>query len=267
MDMTRREIIKHIDNGANFYISLFGRSEHMMMTDNGLFAVVKPKIAGQGVSFVYHIRIEHLDTSQQIEVANQIHLLGMPVWLSLLASDQTAKLILGQPRIHGQTEFGEDDEVYEAMLPEEAPSLADCSAKLLQQGPASHLSVLRVSTPEAFALWARTVNDLLSEGRPDIHPRSHYALCREGVLRCYLLYRDGEPAAVAAAADNHGIDSLEFVAVKPEFRRQGLGAAVCRQAAAEAFADGAKILTVRAANSAAAKLYQSIGFQIYNDAI
>lgn len=256
MGMTRREIIKHIDNGANFYISLFGRAEHMTMTDNGLFATVQPKAGEQGISFVYNIRIEHLDTSRQIEVVNQIHLLRRPIWLNLLASDQVTRLIFGKPRVHGQTEFGEEDEIYEAMLPEDAPSPADCNAQVMQ-----------VTTPESFALWTQIVNGLLSEGRQDIHPRGHYSLCREGLLRCYLLYQDGEITAAAAVADNHGIDSLEFVCVQPDFRRQGFGAAICRYAAAEAFANGAKILTVRANSLAAAKLYQSVGFQIYNDAI
>ena len=67
--------------------------------------------------------------------------------------------------------------------------------------------------------------------------------------------------------DNDGIASLEFVATVPEMRRRGFAREVCEKAIYDAFMDGAKIVTVRAINAVAGKVYQSIGFKAYNYAI
>lgn len=40
--MTEREILQCIDDGANFYVSLFGRAEHMEIVDKGFYSYVKP---------------------------------------------------------------------------------------------------------------------------------------------------------------------------------------------------------------------------------
>jgi ribosomal protein S18 acetylase RimI-like enzyme len=55
---------------------------------------------------------------------------------------------------------------------------------------------------------------------------------------------------------------LEFVATLPEFRRKGLARAVSVKAVRDVFANGAKIVTLRAFYPAI-QLYQSMGFQIY----
>ena len=86
-------------------------------------------------------------------------------------------------------------------------------------------------------------------------------------MKCYTLRIGDTPAAVCAVLDNHGIASLEFVATIPEMRQNGYAKAVCKKAIHDAFANGAKIITVRAANAAASKLYQSLGFKAYNYAL
>ena len=82
-------------------------------------------------------------------------------------------------------------------------------------------------------------------------------------MKCYILYHDDTPVSVAAIMDNNGVASLEFVGTISEMRRKGFAKAVCEKAVSDAFDDDASIVTVRAINRTAARLYQSIGFKAY----
>lgn len=64
--------------------------------------------------------------------------------------------------------------------------------------------------------------------------------------------------------EHHGAASLEFVGTIPEMRKKGFATAICANATRDAFSDGASIVTLRAADAAAAKIYQSIGFKAYS---
>lgn len=256
--MNAKQIIKHIDDGANFYVSLFGNAEHMEMVDNGFYTYVRPKEGQPGISFVFNVRLENLPVQTQKEKITEIKALGMPIWLDLLASDELHNMLFGKQKVHAQTTFAENDEVYMALMPDE---------KLDYPLMPDNIIVVKVNTSEEFKLWAKITNDLLSGGYPDMHPFYHYPLCQNGLMKCYILYKNNTPAAVATIMNNKGFASLEFVATVPEMRRHGLAQTVCVKAVDDAFADGAEIITVRAINAAATKLYQSLGFKIYNYAM
>lgn len=100
-----------------------------------------------------------------------------------------------------------------------------------------------------------------------MHPVYHYPLCEKGLMQCYVLYDGNTPISVASIMNNDGIASLELVAAIPEMRRRGFAKAVCEKVICDTFARGAKIITVRAVNAAAGRLYQSMGFMAYNYAI
>lgn len=253
--MTDREILQHIDSGANYYVSMFGNAEHMEIVDKGCYCYVQPKANEHGIRIIYNVRVDDLPIEQQDAIVTEIKALRMPIWLDLLASDEVFRFVFGKDKVHGQTVMADDDEVYMAVMPEEIQS-QKCKNR-----------VLKVQAAEEFAIWAKIVNDVLAQGYPDMHPVYHYPLCKKGLMKCYIAYHDSEPASAAAIMDNNGVASLEFVATMPEMRRQGYAKSVCEKAVSEAFADGAKIVTVRAADSAAAHLYQSIGFRAYNYAI
>ena len=55
--MTEKEIIKYIDAGANFYVSMFGRAEHMEVVDNGFYTYVKPKAGEYGITSVSYTHL------------------------------------------------------------------------------------------------------------------------------------------------------------------------------------------------------------------
>lgn len=251
--MTEKEILAHINDGANYYIRMFGKAEHMETIHKEFYSLVQPKENEQGISIIYNVHIEDLPLEKQKELVAEMKALSMPIWLDLLSSDQVFSLIFGKDKVHRQTEFADDDEIYMALLPHEKTESLIHTEK-----------IVKVQSAEEFATWAKLSNDILANGYPHMHPIYHYPLCRDGILKCYILYHQGIPVSVASIMDNNGIASLEFVATIPEMRRQGFARAVCDKAVEEAFLDGAKIVTLRAIDAVAGKLYQTIGFGAYN---
>lgn len=248
--MTEREILEYIDRGANYYVSLFGRAEHMELVEGEFYSFVRPRGDVFGISFVYDVRLEGLPRERQKELIAEIKAMGMPVWLDLTSSDEVFELYTGRKKPDPDSEPAMDGESYLAMLRPEKPDY-----------PAG-AQVAEVRTQAEFAEWAGVVNRVLSGGKEDIHPEFHYPLCRDGLLRCYMAREgDGRAVSVAAAAVDRESVTLEFVATLPERRRQGLARAVCRRAVDDAFNSGAEIVTVRAIDGVAAKLYESIGFK------
>lgn len=251
--MTDREIIQQIDKGANFYVSLFGDAIHMEKVDKEFYSYVKPKAGEQGISFIYNVCIENLPIEQRKIVIEEMKAMHMPIWLDLLTSDETYFLLFGKEKVHDQIEQNENAETYLAILPEEK---RECDV--------NDYKIIKVHSAEEFAQWARIANDILAGGRPDMHPVHHFTLCEKGVMKCYIMYYENAPVSVAAIVDNNGAASLEFVATIPQMRKKGFAKAVCEKAVCNAFSNGASIITVRAMNAAAAKLYQSIGFKTYS---
>lgn len=250
--MTDREIIRHIDDGANYYVGLFGEAVHMDRVDKEFYSYVKPKDGERGISFIYNVRIDDLPAERKKTVINEMRSMNMPIWLSLLASDETVFLFSGKEPSHERIGPGEDDEVYMAMLPRDRKEYCENSHK-----------IVKVNSAEEFALWAHITNDIFSGGYPDIHPVNHFVWCEKSRVKCYILYHSDVPVSVSAIMDNNGAASLEFVGTVPEMRRKGFARAICEKAVCDAFSDGASIITVRAVNAAAAGLYGTVGFKVY----
>ena len=254
--MTEREIIKHINDGANYYVSLFGKAEHMENVDKGCYSYVKPKGAEHGISIIYNVHMDDILLEEQKKLIDEMKELQMPIWLDLTVSDEVFFRVFGSKKIHGQTVFTDNDEIYMALLPDTK-----------EINHVNNEKIVKVQTQEEFATWAKIANDVLANGYPDMHPIYHYPLCRDGIMKCYIMYNQSVPVAVASVIDNNGIASLEFVATIPEMRRHGFARRVCEKAVNDAFVDGAKIVTVRAIDAVASKVYESIGFKAYNYAI
>lgn len=53
--MTDREIMQYIDDGANYYISLFGDAIHMEKVEKEFYTYIKPKAGEKGISFIYNV--------------------------------------------------------------------------------------------------------------------------------------------------------------------------------------------------------------------
>ena len=84
-------------------------------------------------------------------------------------------------------------------------------------------------------------------------------------LDCVVEAPDGRFAAYCLCwpDDEHGVGELEPVGVRPEFRRCGLGAAVCTFALRRLHAEGGRRAIVYCATAPACALYESLGFRIH----
>jgi len=82
-------------------------------------------------------------------------------------------------------------------------------------------------------------------------------------LDCVVEAADGRFAAYALMwpDDENGVGELEPVGVRDEFRRRGLGAAVCLFALTRLFEEGGRQAIVYCVSDAACGLYESIGFR------
>ncbi len=256
--MNAKQIARYIDDGANYYLRLFGDAEHMVFVDHGYYSYVKPKAGEQGIQFVFNIRLENLSPEAKKEKIAEIKALNMPVWLDILASNDLHKLMFGLEKEHGKTKLDDNDEAYMALLPNE---------RIVPLPTGSDLRVTKVKSKEQFQLWTTLANDILSGGNPDMNPEYHYPLVQKSLMKCYIGYKNDVPAAVSAIMDNEGIASLEFVATISKMRRQGLSKAVCNMAVNDAFNNGAKIITLRAIGIEARTFYESLGFKTYNYAL
>ncbi len=252
--MDARDILRHIDAGANHFLRTLAEGPHMSCTDADGFTVIRPKAGQEGVSFVCDLQLEGRSPAQWQDIIARARATGLPVWFPLLSTDEQFACFFGRARIHGASPAAED-EVYLAMLPGE---MTDAP-----QTPEVH----RVADAAAFADYAHVVNTVLAGGRPDLHPIHHLPLMEAGHIHCHVLYAKGRAVSAAVTMAKEGVASLELVATLPEFRRRGYAGAVCRQAVADAWARGAALVTVRAVNAAAARLYEQLGFRAYNHAL
>jgi ribosomal protein S18 acetylase RimI-like enzyme len=104
---------------------------------------------------------------------------------------------------------------------------------------------------------------------PSRATESSYAQVRaqwpyRGSLDCVVEVPDGRFAAYSLCwpDDEHRVGELEPVGVRPEFRRRGLGAAVCAFALQRLHAEGGRQAIVYCATPPAYALYESLGFRI-----
>lgn len=252
--MNTRDILRHIDAGANHFLRTLAQGPHMTCTDKGGFTVIQPREGQEGISFVCDLQLEGLSAAQWQDVIARARATGLPVWFPLLSTDEQFACFFGRERIHGAAPSPED-EVYMALLPHE-----------LTTAPLTH-AVVRAEDAAAFADCAHVANAVLAGGRPDLHPIHHLPLMESGRIRCHVLYCDGQPVSAAVTMARDGIASLELVATLPDFRLRGYAEAVCRQAVQDALKRGAKLVTVRAVNAAAARLYARLGFRSCNHAL
>lgn len=246
--MTNSEILKHIDDGANYYLDFFGDAEHMESIDNGVYRMIFPKDGEQGIKFIYDIRLDDLsDKETEIKIA-EIKSLFLPVWWPL-HSEKIQKLLHGKDYIPQPPTEG--DEYYMVLLPENQPDDITSGVKVKQVVAASD-----------FIVWAEIANKVFAGGYQDIHPINHFHWCEKNLLTPYIAYCGNKPVSISSVLNNNGISSLEFVATLEEYRHKGFARNVSISAIRDAFANGVKIITLRAFHPANL-LYKSLGFKVH----
>lgn len=252
--MTPREILRHIDNGAEHFLLTLADAPHMTCIDADGYTVIHPNAGEEGVSFVCGLQLSALSTEESASLIARAKAEGLPVWFPLLATNEQFQQFFGRARIH-DAPLSADDEVYMALLPHEVTA-----------EPLAH-PVIRATDSISFSDCAAVINAVLSVGRPDLHPVHHLHLMKTGRIHAHVLYHNSNPVSAAITMSNGGIASLEFVATLPEYRHRGYAEAVCRQAVQDELTRGATLITVRAVNPTVARLYERLGFNAYNYAL
>ena len=256
--MTDREIIKCVNDGANFYLQFFGDAKHMEYYKNNYYSYIQPKKGEHGIKFAFDVKLENLSERLCLEKISELKSLKMHIWWDLQSSDVLYKLIHGKEKMKPTSEPVDGDELYMAIFPDEQINLSSLP---------KNVNVKKVNTPAAFEEWARAVNDIMFDGYTDIHPINHYHLCEKGLINCFTCYYDDIPVSFASIMDNEKICSLEFVATNKNYRRKGFAKIVCAEAMKYAFDNNAIIITFRALQPGTRELYTSLGYRIYNNAL
>jgi predicted GNAT family acetyltransferase len=252
--MNNSEVMKLIDEGANFYCRQLGNASHMKFVNNGYYSMIYPKEGQEGGTSLFDVTLEHLNDDEALQKINEIKALNVHTWWGLCLSDRIADLILGKDRPVLTPEQHEyDEEFYMAMFPEEKPTY---------EKAIKDITINQVTTVDEFGIWADICNSVLHGNYPIMHRVNHFDICKDGIMSCYIGCYQGKPAAVSAILNNNGVSSLEFVATLDDFRKKGLARALCQKAVDDAFANRSKIITLRAFANAK-DLYKSLGFKIY----
>jgi ribosomal protein S18 acetylase RimI-like enzyme len=188
--------------------------------------------------------------------------------------------ILTDPEVHTSVAFEDDEEVRAALL--RNGFTKDDDANLTRHGSFLHFLARDLSgapelleLPEGFRF--RTVESEDFAERVAIH-RHVWAPSRvteasfatvqaswpyRASLDCVVEAPDGRFAAYCLVwpDDENGVGEFEPVGVREEFRRRGLGAAVCTFALRCWYDEGGRQAIVYCENDAACALYESIGFR------
>jgi len=188
--------------------------------------------------------------------------------------------IFAAPDARISTAFEDDEEVQAALL--RNGFAADADAKLTRRGSLLHFLARDLpdapellELPEGFR--CRTVEPEDLAERVAIHQEvwapsrlteSSFTTIRaswpyRASLDCVVEAPDGRFAAYCHIwpDDANGVGELEPVGTREEFRRRGLGAAVCTFALRRWHEEGGRQAIVYCENDAACGLYESIGFR------
>jgi ribosomal protein S18 acetylase RimI-like enzyme len=188
--------------------------------------------------------------------------------------------ILADPAARTTVTFADDDEVLAAL--ERHGFTQPPGSSINRQGPLMHFLARDLPEPpqppplpEGFRY--RTVEDDDLAERVAIHrevwapsrvTESSYANVRaswpyRASLDCVVEAPDGRFAAYCLMwpDDENRVGELEPVGVREEFRRRGLGAAVCTFALRRLYEEGGRHAIVYCVTDAACGLYESLGFR------
>lgn len=202
--MNNSEIMKLIDEGANFYCRQLGNASHMEFVNNGYYSMIYPKKGQDGGTSIFDVTLEHLNDNEAIEKINEIKVLNVHTWWGLCPSDRIADLIWGKDRpVLTQEQHENDEEFYMAIFPKEKPTYEKAN---------NDITIKPVTSVGEFIIWADICNSVLHGSYPIMHRVNHFDICKDGIMPCYIGYYQGKPAAVSAILNNNGVSSLEFVA-------------------------------------------------------
>lgn len=150
---------------------------------------------------------------------------------------------------------------------ETEPVLAVDLDRLNEDVPtALHLSIQPVTTEALLEQWVRLWEHESPEEVIQLWLTLHLGLYLQikikSSLRLFVGAVDGKPVATSAIFFGAGVAGIEFISTLPDYRRQGIGAAMTLAALREARKQGYHV-AVLTASPMGAPIYRRIGFQDY----
>ncbi len=255
--MTDAETVACIVAGMESYFRSFGLAEGMDV-HTGDVAWVGPTPGRTGPAVVYRVSLDEQNADARVaELVPGMENGEVPT-LWVISPTSTPTSIVGHLLSSGFSDLSA------GAHPE--PGMALDLGELTTTFSMNPTITLRtVTTSEDYALWIRVVNEALHEGDL-LTPEAYAAWLHLGTYTFYLGYREGDAAATLATLRYGDAASLEFVSTLAAYRRQGLAAALCLQAARDLQSDGVKVVTLRSSANAI-PLYTRLGFRPYYEQI
>jgi GNAT superfamily N-acetyltransferase len=252
--MRNIEVIRLVDQGANFYCRQLGNASHMEYQNLGYYSIIYPKPGEMGGTSIFNVSLENLSDEKALQIIDEIKRKNVHTWWGLCLSDRVYKLVFGTEKpVLSEEEHENDEETYMAMFPEEMPKY-ETDNKSVQ--------VKKVQQIQEFRIWSDICNLVLHGDYPIIHRENHFKICQDSIMSCYIGHQDETAMGISATLFDDGNASLEFVATLPEYRNKGVATRLCQIAIEDVFSRGAKIITTRAFQDAK-KIYRKLGFRSY----
>lgn len=249
--MENHEIIKHIVHGMEYYMETLALPEHMEKHDDGMCAWINPKPGTIGPEAVYRVNFQDKTEHQIRQIIQMYRENDMPEYwciTPLSAPEGIRDLLISLEII----DPNEERSLGMALLPDDYSKPAEETISF---------SIRKVTTKEDFKIFADIANEVL-HGFKLLDPELYYPLCASGKMVCFLGYSGEIPVATSATMNNNGSSTVEFVATLPDFRKKGIGTAVCRAAIEQLIGDGASIVTLRA-RALGVSIYKGLGFKAF----
>ena len=251
-------MIEHIVRGMYHYCETLAIPAHMENYDDGMCAWIKPKEGALGPACVYKVNFGDKPDEEIRELVQAYREKGAPAaWcVTPLSTQNNIREILFSMGLMDPADADMNDQGM-AIPPEQMAELRAGTDN------SSIAAVRRVGGKEDFKTWCSITNEVLA-GFQMLDSDLYYPLCESGKMVCFLGYAGERPAAASAAINNNGNATLEFIATLPDYRKKGMGTAVCRAAINHLINDGAYVISLRA-REMGASLYKSLGFRVYLD--
>jgi len=243
------EILKIVDEGADFYLRIMGQAAHMKIVDNGIYEYMRSISDINNLSSVYNVRLDHLSDDEMLKAIAEIKAKNTHTWFPLAASERVCDYLYGK-NIRKKYTIN-DLEIYGVMLTDNTPKISNI---------AEDLDILEIRTMNEFERWCDIDNNIEHNGTIIFYPKNHFHLIKSGKMRCFLGCIGEKAVATCAILDNDGVCSLEFVSVLPEFRLKGYAKKMCVHALQSAFVKKIQSVSVRAIGDGCT-LGKSLGFE------
>jgi len=252
--MENREIVEHIVHGMEYYVETLALPSHMEKYSDGMCAWIKPREGAMGPEVVYRVNFGDHTDEQIRQILQSYRDKGLPdYWCvtPLSTPNHIRDILVSLGIVEAQAENNPGM----ALFPDEYRGNWDC------EEPVSTKSVRKVNCKEDFKIWTDIANEVL-HGCQLLDPELYFPLCESGKMTCFLGYRGEVPVSTSATINNNGSATLEFVATLPNYRKQGIAAAVCRAAIEQLIRENAYMITLRA-REMGVSLYKKLGFKVY----